>query len=256
MTSPTLRMHGLEDFCTVSPRHTNLQLVNFQRCGCVSSSIKGPEPVPSNQVWVTLQLVFCLLLLTIPQLYCLPPPLPSPVSNSSCLFTWCQPLDASYCTVLLYFSRYYCCCSAAQSCLTLWPHGLHHAKLLCPSPSQRVCSNSCPSSWWCHPTISFSVTPCSSCPQSFPGKIFSWFFPMKRWPNYWIFKWPKYWSFSFSISPSNMNIQGLFPLGLPGWSPYCPRDSQESSPTPQFKSINLLVLSLLYCSTLTSIHDC
>ena len=209
MTSPTLRMHGLEDFCTVSPRHTNLQLVNFQRCGCVSSSIKGPEPVPSNQVWVTLQLVFCLLLLMIPQLYCLPPPLPSPVSNSSCLFTWCQPLDASYCTVLLYFSRYYCCCSAAQSCLTLWPHGLHQAKLLCPSPSQRVCSNSCPSSWWCHPTISSCVVPFSSCLQSFPA---SGSFQMS------LFFTSGGQSIGASASTSvfPVNIQDWFSLGLTG----------------------------------------
>ena len=50
-----------------------------------------------------------------------------------------------------------------------WPHGLQHARLPCPSPSPRVCSNSCPLSRWCHPTISSSVTPFSSCPQSFPA---------------------------------------------------------------------------------------
>ena len=58
-------------------------------------------------------------------------------------------------------------------------------------------------------------------------------------------RWPKYWSFSFSISPSN---------GLVG-SPCSPRDSQESSPTPQFKSISSSVLSFLNSPTLTSIHD-
>ena len=68
-------------------------------------------------------------------------------------------------------------------------------------------------------------------------------------------RWPKYWSFSFSISPSNMNIQGLFPLGLPGWSPYCPRDSQESSPAPQLEGINSLALRLFYCPALRSVHD-
>ena len=51
----------------------------------------------------------------------------------------------------------------------LWPHGLQHARFLCPSPSPGVCSNSCSLSWWCHPTISSSVTPSSSCPQSFPA---------------------------------------------------------------------------------------
>ena len=50
---------------------------------------------------------------------------------------------------------------------SLWPHGLQHTRLPCPSPSPRVCSNSCPCSQWCHPTMSSSVTPFSSCPQSF-----------------------------------------------------------------------------------------
>ena len=71
-------------------------------------------------------------------------------------------------------------------------------------------------------------------------------------------RWPKYWSFSFNINPSNEHL-GLIDLlqdGLVG-SPCSPRDSQESSPTPQFKSIteNSSVLSFLYSSTLTSIHD-
>ena len=61
-------------------------------------------------------------------------------------------------------------------------------------------------------------------------------------------RWPKYWSFSFNISPSNEYS------GLVG-SPYSPRDSQESPPTPQFKSINSSGLSFLYSPTLTFIHD-
>ena len=60
---------------------------------------------------------------------------------------------------------------------------------------------------------------------------------------------------SASTSVLPMNIQDWFPLGLTGESPCCPRDSQESSPTPQFKSINSSVLSFLYSPTLTSIHD-
>ena len=55
-------------------------------------------------------------------------------------------------------------CSVTQLCLTLQPHGLQHTRLLCPSPSSRVCSDSCPLSWWCHLTISSSVNPFSSCP--------------------------------------------------------------------------------------------
>ena len=51
---------------------------------------------------------------------------------------------------------------------SLWPHGLKHAKPACPSPSPGACSNSCPLSQWCHPAISSSVVPFSSCIQSFP----------------------------------------------------------------------------------------
>ena len=79
---------------------------------------------------------------------------------------------------------------------SLRPHESQHAKPPCPSPTPRVHSNSCPSSRWCHPTISSSVVPFSSCPQSLPA---SESFPMSQ-----LFVWsgPKYWSFSFSIIPS------------------------------------------------------
>ena len=80
---------------------------------------------------------------------------------------------------------------------SLWPHGLQHARLPCPSLSPRVCSNSRPSSQWCHPTISSSVVPFSSCLQSFPPSGFFSNESVLR------IRWPKYWSFSFSISPSN-----------------------------------------------------
>ena len=66
-------------------------------------------------------------------------------------------------------------------------------------------------------------------------------------------RWPKYWSFSFSISPSNV-YSGLISFKIVG-SPCSSRDSQESSPTTQFKSINSLALSFLQSPTLTSIHD-
>ena len=66
-------------------------------------------------------------------------------------------------------------------------------------------------------------------------------------------RWLKYWSFSFSISPSK-GILGLISFRM-DWLDLLPRDSQESSPTPQFKSINSLALSLLHSPTLTSIHD-
>ena len=75
------------------------------------------------------------------------------------------------------FVCFCCCCSVTKSCLTLWPHGLQHARLACPSPTPRVCSNSCPLSQWCY-LISSSIVPFfSSCLQSFPS---SGSFPMSR----------------------------------------------------------------------------
>ena len=75
----------------------------------------------------------------------------------------------------------FCCCpcSVAQSCPTLWPHGLQHARLPYPSPSPGACSNSCLLSRWCQLTILSSVIPFSSCRQSFPASgsfLMSWLF--------------------------------------------------------------------------------
>ena len=64
---------------------------------------------------------------------------------------------------------FFLCGSVEKSCLTLWPHGLQHARLPCPSLSPRVYSNSCPPSWWYYPTISSSVILFSFCLQSFPA---------------------------------------------------------------------------------------
>ena len=101
--------------------------------------------------------------------------------------------------------------------------------------------NSCSLSWWCHPTISSSVIPFSSHLQSFAASG--------------SFQIGQSIGVSASTSVLPMNIQDWFPLGCTSWSPCSPRDSQESSPTPQFKNINSLVLSFLYSPTLTSIHD-
>ena len=131
---------------------------------------------------------------------------------------------------------------------SLQPHGLQHARLPCPSLSPGVCSNSCPLSQWCHPTISSSVIPFSSCLQSFPA---SGSFPM----GHSLASGGQSIGASASAPVLPMNIQGWFPLGLNGLFFLCLRDSQESSPAPQFKSINSLTLSLRYDSTLTSIHD-
>ena len=89
---------------------------------------------------------------------------------------------------------------------SLQPHGLQHARLPCPSPTPGAYSNSCPSSQWCHPTISCSVIPFSSCPQSLPA---SGSFPMNQFFTSAI-------GVSASASVLPMNIQDWLPLGLTG----------------------------------------
>ena len=129
---------------------------------------------------------------------------------------------------------------------SLQPHGLQHARpaiinsrsllklmsIKSVMPSNRLIL--------CHPLILL--------PSIFPQDqgLFQWVI-LHIW-------WSKYWSFSFNISPSN-EYSGLISFGIDWFDFLAPRDSQESFPTPQFKSINSSVLSFLYSPTLTPIHD-
>ena len=123
---------------------------------------------------------------------------------------------------------------------SLRPGELQHARPPCPSPTPGVYPNSCPLSWWCHLTISSSVVPFSYCPQSLPA----WgSFPVSQ---------------LFASGGQSIGVSAsasVLPVNTQDWSPCSPRDSQESSPTPQFKSINSSALSFLDSPTLTSIHD-
>ena len=92
---------------------------------------------------------------------------------------------------------------------SLWPHGLQQARLLCPSPTHRAYSNSCPSRQWCHPTISSSVVPFSLCLSSFPA-LGS--FPM----NQFFASGGQSIGVSASASVLPVNIQDWFPLELGG----------------------------------------
>ena len=93
---------------------------------------------------------------------------------------------------------------------SLWPHGMHLARLLCPPLSPRVGSNSCPSNQWCYLNISSSATPFSSCPQSF---LASESFPVRGLLT------SHSQSIRDSVSPSvlSLSIQGWFPLGWTGF---------------------------------------
>ena len=79
----------------------------------------------------------------------------------------------------------YCCYSVPKSCPTLQPHGLQLTRFPCPSPSPWVCSNSCPSSWWCHPNISASVAPSLPTLSLSLNQVFSKELALCiRWPRY------------------------------------------------------------------------
>ena len=120
----------------------------------------------------------------------------------------------------------------------------------CPSPTPRVYPNSSPLNWWCHPTISSSVVPFSSCPQSLPASgsfQTSQLFTSGGQST----------GASASTSVLPMNIQDRFYLGWTSWIS-CPRDSQESSPIPQFKSTNssaLVKYSMEHSESICIISD-
>ena len=127
------------------------------------------------------------------------PPLVRCVASQDFVLGWCCfPLLSS-----IQFS-----CSVVSN--SLWPHGLQHARLPCPSPIPGACSNSCPLSWWCHPTISSSLIPFSSCLQSF---LASGSFPRSQF----FASGGQRSGVSASASVLPMNIQDWFPLGWTGW---------------------------------------
>ena len=130
---------------------------------------------------------------------------------------------------------------------SLWPYGLQNTRPPCPSPTPGAYSVSSIESGM----PSNHLILCS--PLLLPASIF---------PSITVFskesvlhiRWPKYWSFSFSISPSNEH-SGLISRRMDWLDLLAVQGTQESSPTPQFKSINSLALSFCYSPTLTSIHD-
>ena len=136
-------------------------------------------------------------------------------------------------------------CSVVSN--SLWPDGLQHARLPCPSLCPGVCLNPCPLSRWCHPTISPTVTP-FLLPSVFPSiRVLSNEMAL-------CIRCPKYWA-SASASVLPMNIQGWFPLGLTGLIFLQSKGLSRVFSNTTFKSINSLALSLHYSPTLISIPD-
>ena len=142
--------------------------------------------------------------------------------------------------------------SVAQLCATLWPHGLQHARLPCSSPTPGVCSNPCPLSRWCHPTISSSVVPFSSRLQSFPA---SGSFQMRQF----------FASGGLSIrvaalvaalaSILPMNIQDWFPLGLTDSIFLQSKGFSRVFSNTTLQKHQFFRAQLSYSPALTSIHD-
>ena len=124
---------------------------------------------------------------------------------------------------------------------SLQPHGLQHASPPCPSPTPGVYSDSCPLSRWCHPTISSSVIPFSSCPQSLPV---SGAFQMSQF----FASGGQSIGVSASTSVLSMNIQDWFPLGWTGWI------SLQSKDIKSFLQHNILKASILQCSAFFKAH--
>ena len=153
----------------------------------------------------------------------------------------------------MFWSIYNTICVVQFSCSfvsnSLRPHGLQHARLPCPLPTPRACSNSCPSSLWCHSTTSSSVIPFSSCLSQHQG--------LSQWV-----------SSSHQVAKVlDQSFQWIFRTDFLQdwlvWSPCSPRDSQESSPTPEkyflvnlklfqiclFKNSNNFIYSFWVCKS-------
>ena len=136
--------------------------------------------------------------------------------------------------------------SVAQSCPTLRPHELQHARPPCPSPVPGVQRNPCPSTWWCHPAISSSVVPFSSCPQSFPASASLQMSQLFASGGQSV-------GVSASTSVLPMNTQDWSPLGWTGWSSLKSKGLSRVFSNTTVQNISSSVLSLLYCPALTSL---
>ena len=141
----------------------------------------------------------------------------------------------------------YMCISSVQSD-ALWPHERQHARPPCPWPTPGVHPNPCPLSWWCHPTISSSIVPFSSCLQSFPA---SGSFQMSQ-----LFaSGGQRIRLSASTSVLPMNTQDWAPLGWTGWISLQSKGLSRVFSNTTVQKHQFFGTQLSYSPTLTSIHD-
>ena len=142
----------------------------------------------------------------------------------------------------------------------VWPfahHGLQHTRLLCPSLSPGVCTNSCPLSQWCHPTISSSVTPVSSCPQSFPA---SRSFPMSQFfaldgQKYWFASSGQSIEASASASSPSSEYSGQISFRIDWFDLLAVQGTPKSLLLHHSLKASILWHSAFFTVQLTSIHD-
>ena len=132
---------------------------------------------------------------------------------------------------------------------SLQPHGLQHARPPCPSPTPRACSNSCPSSWWCHPTISSSCCPLFLLPSIFPSiRVFSNESAL-------CIRWPKYQSFTFSISPSN-EYSGLISFRMDWLDLFAVQGTLKSLLQYHSSKASILWCSSFFPISYLGLYDC
>ena len=154
-------------------------------------------------------------------------------------------LDESSVFYIQFSSVQFTCSVMSDS---LRPHELQHARPPCPSPTPRVYPNACPLSWWCHPTISSSVVPFSSCPQSF---LASGSFQMSQlFPSG-----GQGLGVSASTSVLPMNTQDWSPLGWTGWTSLQSKGFSRVFSNTTVQKHQFFGAGFLYSPTLTSIHD-
>ena len=161
---------------------------------------------------------------------------------------WICMYNSCLCTLKFWFGHWWIFSSAAQLCLTLRPHGLQHTRFPCLSLTLRACSNWSPPSWM------KSIQPSHSLSSPSPAFYLS--------QHQGLFKWV---SSSHQVAKvlefqlQHQSLQWIFRVDFLqdwlAWSPCSPRDSQETSPAPQFKGIHSSGLSLSYCPPFSSIHD-
>ena len=150
--------------------------------------------------------------------------------------------------IYIYTHTHIYCCSVAVVSDSLWPYELQHARLPCPSPSPRACSNSCPLSQWCHPTHLILCHPLLLLPSIFPS--------IRGFSNEsaLCIRWPKYWSFICSISLFN-EYSGLISFRMDWLDLLAVQGTLQRLLQHHSSKASVLRCLAFFSTTLSAIHD-